>query len=178
MVRTKRKKIIIGVVVSLVLLFLFANWFFWFGSYSLYGKLARTQYDTIYSLSSIQDDVYGDYSKRKDYYHHKSMFIFSSDAAVVRVSYTPENYAAQKVSLNEQTYITETGRGLSESEFDIQGWDFRVSATSDPPKELYMIGVNDDKNEIAYVYFADGDLDVIEEPMWIFFATYIKYPFF
>lgn len=54
-------------------------------------------------------------------------------------------------------------------EFSCDGYDFRVLAmniyskeNSEFPEEIYFIGVNREKRAIAYVYFADPDLDVAD----------------
>ncbi len=180
--KKRGKRVIIGLVAAVVILFLLANWFYWFGVYTLRGQWARNHYDSIDMLQTVQDSEFGAYSDRHDWYHHKTVLVFSSDAAVIRMSYTPESYAAQKAELDKQAYYTEPLYDdslciLSEGEFDIHEWHFRVSQESQPPKELKIIGYNEKKNEIAYVYFSDGDLDEIDKPMAVFFRQYIGYSF-
>lgn len=121
--------------------------------------------------------------------HHENIAVFSSDASVLILNFSPENYQNEKDRI-EKDYIflntpvaDESGDYLiSENIFSIDDWNFRVCrsdgwTTFSYPDYFRMVGYNEAENKIAYLDFDDSDLDVINEPMADFISSYFDYDF-
>jgi len=107
------------------------------------------------------------------------------------ISYDEETYISEKKRIEESTDFLEevvfttddvVSYFLPEPEFSINSYHFRVvkSDLGYYPKYFGMIATSDEKNTIAYLYFKDGDLDVIsinrkEGEMKKFVEEYFKY---
>ncbi len=103
-------------------------------------------------------------------YRDKRMFIFYCESHMLTVQYDSENYDSEKARLDE-TYAFESemlGNQFSEEQLEpwflLDGYSFRVLSMSHYdmemfPHEFVLIGTNDTKHEIVYLYTYDPDLD-------------------
>lgn len=132
----------------------------------------------------------GDYEDVYYQLHHQNMAIFSSDASVLILKYTPENYEREKQRLdNDYIFLNAPVKAeygddylISENEFAIDNWNFKVCRSDgwtefDYPKHFRILGYNESENSIAYLDFGDSDLDVISESMEEFIDSYFDYDF-
>lgn len=124
----------------------------------------------------------------KDYrfdYTAKAEAFFQSHAYILIVSYDDETYLHRKAQLEQDyTYLTDTFEGKDESgghqpQFDLDGFHFRAVKSEEwdyaEVKYMFFIGTSNSRNEIAYIYYYDQDLDyiasdlpsfVVEETGW------------
>lgn len=128
--------------------------------------------------------------------NHKSMIIFDSDSIALIVKYNEDTYETEKRKLEDKyTFLNrkvesefdKTKYFIPENEFSINSYNFRVidesqSSNIEFPKSFGIIGTSDEKNSIAYLYFYDKDLDLIDteggdSPMADFVKEYFKYNF-
>lgn len=96
------------------------------------------------------------------------MLMFESDAYVLKVTYGDEVFDRQKDYINnnyvmqEKVYENRTER---EASFTLDGFYFRMLSQNEYklyyPKTIAFIGVSEESNEIAYVFYGDVDLDYI-----------------
>lgn len=96
-----------------------------------------------------------------------SMFCAYSYSLIVK--YEVQDYAEKKAWLRNM-YPTQEGEipgdEISlEAEFELDGFSFRLIDGGYCPKSMMFTGVCDAKQEIAIIYFYDGDLDYISPSM-------------
>ena len=98
--------------------------------------------------------------------------IFQSHAYILIVTYNEADYGQRKTELeNEYVYLTDTfwGGGEAENhspEFDLDGFGFRAVQKGEEDrsdvKYMFFVGASDERQEIAYIYYHDQDLDYID----------------
>lgn len=120
-------------------------------------------------------EPYEDY--RFDYTATRMAF-FQSHAYILIVSYDTETYLHKKAQLEQDyTYLTDTFQGEKETEyhqphFDLDGFHFRAVQAGQRDyadvKCIFFTGTSDDRNEIAFIYFHDQDLDFISPDLATF----------
>jgi len=154
-------------------------------------KIEKYSMDVMPTLDSLPDYQSLDYK-----YNHKSMVIFESEALVLVVKYDDETFESEKRKLDEKyiflNHIIDRDNHaneyiIPEYKFSINSFNFRViegngSDNTFFPKRFGMVGISDESNSIAYLYFYDSDLDIIkgsndEKNMSGFVKDYFKYDF-
>ena len=119
-------------------------------------------------------------------YYHMDYIIFQSDAYTLIVHYDPEryDYDAERKRVEEKYVFRTTavyygvGPHTLDPAFELDGFSFHLldeeyyTHDSNPmllpeirmevPKYMYFVGFNDEEKKIAYIYFEDFDLDVID----------------
>ena len=120
-----------------------------------------------YSFLPSVDEL-GKYTDLNFKFFHKDMLMFESDAYVLKVTYGDEVFDRQKDYINnnyvmqEKVYENRTER---EASFTLDGFYFRMLSQNEYklyyPKTIAFIGVSEESNEIAYVFYGDVDLDYI-----------------
>lgn len=131
-------------------------------------------------------DELGDYNDVYYQKHHRNILIWQSDATVLIADYNSENYEKSKQNIeNKYTFLNEPIIDefefvlISQNEFTIGDWEFKVCTSEDYayPKYFRMIGFNDKDNSIAYLDFDDIDLDCIDQTMPEFIDYHFNYSF-
>ena len=121
-----------------------------------------------YSFLPSVDEL-GDYADLKFKFFHRDMALFESDAYVLKVTYGDDAFDQQKDSINNnyvmQENVYENG-AEREASFTLDGFYFQMLSQSEYkplyyPKTMAFIGISEEKNEIAYVFYHDMDLDSI-----------------
>ena len=119
--------------------------------------------DCPYTLPYI--DALAPYEDYRFNYTARRMSIFESHAYILIVEYDAAEYGKRKAELDEvYTWLREGIPGEEEDvspEFTLDGFQFRTAFGGKYPKEMLFIGTCDDKQEIAYIYFWDHDLDYV-----------------
>ena len=128
-------------------------------------------------------------------YNHSSIILFETEAITLVVNYDEETYEKEKEKLTERykflnhKVVSDFDKSkyyIPEYEFSINNYDFKVAEGNDNyeaiyPKSFGIIGISDEKNSIAYLYFYDYDLDYIQKdkdsPMADFVKENFKYDF-
>lgn len=91
--------------------------------------------------------------------------IFEEHTYILIVEYNGEGYLQKKDRLeNEYTWRSDLIEGEDEGvspEFELDGFTFRSVEGGYYPKEMLFIGISDERNEIAYIYYWDPDLDYV-----------------
>jgi len=185
-----------GLVLSIPLVFAGGLFFFVFHGYKMQDRniahyLSRGQKIDTFAVDVLPDlDSLPEYEKiNYQYYIHR--YIFMTETVLLVVMYDQPTYEAEKEKLDETyTFLDHavlSGYGflIPKYEFSINTYEFRIveEEGSDHiryPKHFGLIATSDEKNSIAYMYFADQDLDHIsidgeEEPMKKFVKKYFKY---
>ena len=108
----------------------------------------------------------GAYTDCRFDYTAKRCGIFNSSAYSLILSYDEAEYSAVKEQLEARyTYRTENIAGEDgpavSPDFVMDGFSFRSVDGGDYPKEMFFIGVCDERAEVALIYFYDQDLDYI-----------------
>lgn len=161
---------VLGVILALAVICMSVFIYFIAGSYtsrriSIYKDLC-TELELLPELNEL-----GDYSNVKFRKFHQNYVWFSSDSYTLKVIYDDENYELQKKQLDsnymfQKDSFDNTDEQNIESSFSYKGYDFRFLSDDylefEFPKKLYLIGINDDENTIAYIYFNDNDLDCLD----------------
>ena len=113
-------------------------------------------------------DELGEYTDLKCKFFHKDLFIFESDAYVLRVTYGDEAFGQQKDYINDHYVMQEKvmENGLErETFFTLDGFYFQMLSQKEYklyyPRTMAFIGISEENNEIAYVFYHDIDLDYI-----------------
>lgn len=115
----------------------------------------------------------GDY-KEIEYFSRKDNGIFPEYSMQLVVKYEEEAFLKEKERLeNAYTYLNEpqknqwndTNYTVPLEEFSAVGFDFRIVVLEDTvyPKNFGIIGISDEKYEIAYLWLYCPDLDYICE---------------
>lgn len=137
----------------------------------------------------IDLDELGDYTDIDYQYSQKThMLLFPSRSSVLDLTYEEEEYKKQLEQIESAyTFLNEPIKDedlylISQNEFTIGNWDFRVCLNNKYldfyyPKDFRMIAFNDTENRIAYLDFYDSDLDCVDEDMTKFVDKYFNYNF-
>lgn len=184
---SKRKLAVRSVV--LIILSVVLSFFTWF---LLGNSTFKGNEEDYVSLRLTDDNLLenaGDYDDAYFQLYTNRMLIFYSEASLLKLDYTQENYNSQIEYINHNySFLTEpvvddfdNSYIISENEFQIGNWHFKVCADGEYPKEFRIIGLNDSENAIAYIDFSDSDLDYLceeFEPMEeCFIDEYVGYDF-
>lgn len=178
-----------SVTIALIIVSLLSSCVLWllFSGHTIKG--AKEDY---ISYSLTEDNLYenaGDYVDDYVQIRVKYEFFFRIQAILLKFDYTEENYMAQKEYINNSySFLDEpvldnydSSYIISQNEFDIGDWQFRVCADGDYPKEFRTIGFNEKSKSIVYIDFDDPDLDYLcetFEPMEeCFIDEYVGYNF-
>lgn len=173
----KRTKIFLSIflVITIILAGLFWWWcgFFYSTSSYFYKQVSNSEYSPLPTIDSLPEHKSVKYKYFKDY-----MGIFESEAYTMIVEYDEETYNNQKIVIYEPfealTDWTDTDEDAwyPEKKKDTTPFEFKdfsfMMYSDDYPHYIYFIGTNDETNEIAYIYFADHDLDEISKPYSVF----------
>lgn len=114
-------------------------------------------------VKEVETDDYGKFEDISHYYY-RSTGIFCQLSTTTIVKYSDGNFKNAVENVNsENSWCTEA---VVEDDpvpvFSFEGFDFRLTVCdNDYPKAMYFIGMNDETNEIAYVFFEDWDLDSV-----------------
>ncbi len=120
-------------------------------------------------LPSVEE--MGGYSDLKSKYQHRDCFIFQSDTYILRATYSEEAFDIQKDAiLNNYSFqenVVDYGEEVVEKKatFNYDDFHFQMLSLNKYnlyyPKEMVFVGISEKKNEIAFIYFYDIDLDYI-----------------
>ncbi len=112
---------------------------------------------------------------------HRKSFIFQSHAYILCTKYDNENFAKQQNRIAETISFEETVTDYGEQiqkrtpQFRLDTFDFKLISldayNGSYPKCMIFLGVSEETNEIAYVFFYDIDLDYIDGSLEEFFIT-------
>lgn len=156
--------------------------------YLLSGKTSEeenfAQYQKMHDRVSVLPVAadFGDYEELHTYNKNKNdrMFTRISEAYIVRASYSAANYKARKEKfdrryLYQDEPIVDSNGKLIPEKFTLDGFDFRflrmeLYADLNYPTRILFIGMNDDTNEIAVVYYENLKLEYIG----VDFETFLK----
>ncbi|GGD12884.1 hypothetical protein [Pontibacillus salipaludis] len=137
------------------------------------------------SLSKLPEyeDVEYTYSKN-------NMLFYQSESISLVVEYDEDTYKSEKKRVKEAvdfleepvlafTSDGEEKYGVPEEKFKVNSYTFNVEKNSKIayPKRFGMIGMSDQKQRIAYLYFLDTELDYISGSMEEFVKKYFNYRF-
>jgi len=95
--------------------------------------------------------------------------LFQSDTDTLICAYTPEEYALQKAATEQQYEFAAEPYTYREhvcpAEIELDGYSFRLRIGEGIwyPKEVALVGTNDETHEIVHIYFYDMDLDYIDD---------------
>lgn len=107
-----------------------------------------------------------------EYFCRKDIGLFPAYSMQLVVKYDEDVFTAEKERLESAyTYLDEVIKLEDRSyripivEFPCAGFDFKIAKFEDTdyPKNFGMVGVSDEKQEIAYLWFYSQDLDIICE---------------
>jgi hypothetical protein len=115
-------------------------------------------------------DRLGEYTDT-DYYIRMEKNVFPVDSMRLIVTYAEAEFLAEKQRLETAyTYLDEPQMlgddyAMPVTEFSTAGFDFRVAvfADTDYPKNFGMVGISDEKHQIAYLWLYSQDLDYVCE---------------
>ena len=113
-------------------------------------------------------DELGEYTNLKYKFLHRDLFVFESDAHVLRVMYGDEAFEQQKDYINNNYVMQEKvwEEGVErETFFMVDDFIFRMLSGGNYPRTIAFIGISEDNNEIAYVFYHDSDQDCISRPL-------------
>lgn len=130
--------------------------------------------DAVMHASELMPDIseLGDYTDLKYTYCHSSILGLESDGLALFVKYSQETYAKEKQKLLtsytflEEPVIISDRYVIPLAEFEYK--DYRIKVVPDDAytgmsscKSFMMLGVNDDKCAVTYLYFYDPEIDCI-----------------
>lgn len=125
-----------------------------------------------YEAEDFLPSGFASYESVKYDHDKKILLFFFTDTMTVKVKYD-DFYIAKKNEV-EQTYkfLTEPVESdmleghylIPVTEFEYNGFYFRVADGGDYPHKFGIVGYNDDTKEIAYLWFYDTDFDYIASP--------------
>ncbi len=131
-------------------------------------EVELTELKTI--LPMIED--LGSYTDIEFRHYQKNMFIFSSDAYTLKVTYDAENYQNEKENFSkkyvyEKDKLSDYGGYNKDPDFEMDTYSFKMLSYDNYklqayPHEMVFVGVSDERQEIAVVYYSDSDLDIID----------------
>lgn len=169
----KAGAVVIIVVPTVLLVMLVAGFFV----HKALGNYEKVSYDiSLYTQLAEEEDVLpkaeelGRYKDLNFKHFHKNMFIYASDAYILKVKYNNDEYKTEKQRvLNNYLFQSQIPINYDEAEkaaeFKIESFDFKILSIDEYnlcyPKKLVFVGVSDKTNEIAYVFYNDEELDYI-----------------
>jgi len=114
----------------------------------------------------------GDYENIQCKYQHRENLIVSSDAYILRATYSQENFETQKDyvlnSYSFQDTVTDEIREKNiqkSASFSFDGYNFKMLSIDEYelwyPKYFSFVGFSAEKQEICFIYFEDIELDYI-----------------
>ena len=116
-------------------------------------------------------DEAGEYTDLKCKYLHKDFYIFQSDAYFLRVTYSNELFDRQKDYIKNNYVLQKTVVDHDEEPieretfFKLDGFDFQMLSLKEYnlyyPKQIAFVGISEEDNAIAFVFYDDIDLDYI-----------------
>ena len=149
----------------------------------MYQKGDENKYLSCYITEDNILESAGDYEDVYFQVHDKKIGPFWSTAMLLRLDYSSENYYKQVDFINSNYSFLDEPKGslLSQNEFDIGDWKFKVCADGYYPSFFRTIGFNEKSKSIVYIDFDDHDLDYLcetYEPMEeCFIDEYVGYNF-
>lgn len=190
--KSKRKviKIVLTTVVAIVSFLLVSSTWICLGIASWTEKGDENDYLSDYITEDNILDTAGNYENAYFQVHDKKAGPFVSTATLLMLDYTSENYYKQIEFINNNyKFLTEpvipfydTEYLISENEFKIGDWNFKVCADGWYPDCFRTIGFNEKCHSIVYIDFSDSDLDYLckeFEPMEeCFIDEYVGYDFY
>lgn len=117
---------------------------------------------------NINDDFdfekFGEYKNISNYKYH-SMAIFQQEAYTTILKYNEDKFEAEKsrIESSYKFYSTPIENEEAEPIFSYEGFSFSVEISDWYPKEMNLVGINEETREIVYVSFQDYDLDSISD---------------
>jgi hypothetical protein len=155
-----------------------------------YIRRGRALPDVFPRLADLPKNAKIDYE-----YRESQNFIFTTYTTYLVVAYDEAAFEYEKAKLAEQSFLghivydarfigTDAARTLlPEYEFSINSYDFRVldndyifpERYDYYPKTIFIIGISDEKNSIAYLHHYNFDIDYISDSMASFVARHFKY---
>lgn len=156
------------------------------GGYLLLGKFDREQNDLLFWEELQEEEGYlpaleemGQYKEATCKYTQFRQAFFGWSSRILTATYAEEEYQTQKAYLEERyTFETSLPRFYLEDQakephFSFDGYDFSLldfeTYSLEYPKKMVFVGFSQEKNQIAFVYYYDTDLDYIPES----FATFL-----
>ena len=146
-----------------------------FSFYWLNGVGGYIEFRVFHGVNEINEyysdfsfNEFGEYEDIFNYKYH-STGIFQQEAYTTILKYDNKNFEEEKnnIDMNYKFYNQPIVKAEPEPFFTFEGFDFRVEKNKSPkewyPKQLYLIGINEESYEIAYVYFQDYDLDCVSD---------------
>lgn len=108
------------------------------------------------------------------YFYNQWVTFFRSDCYTLICTYSPEDYAAMTGALESQ-YVFHSaplyaGETTLEPLYELDGYRFRFLQMDGEaydlrfPKDMVLVGTNDETREIVWSYYYDDDLDSIDKP--------------
>ncbi len=184
--KSKRKviKIVLTTVVAIVSFLLVALTWICLGVASWTEKGDENDYLSDYITEDNILETAGNYENVYFQMHDKKIGPFLSTATLLMLDYTSENYYKQIEFINNNYSFLDAPKGcfLSENEYDIDDWHFKVCADGWYPSCFRTIGFNEKCHSIVYIDFSDSDLDYLcekFEPMEeCFIDEYVGYDFY
>lgn len=112
-------------------------------------------------------EKYGNYESISNYKYH-SIGIFSQEAYTTILKYNEDNFEAEKRKIENsyKFYSTPIENDGADPVFSYEGFDFRIEICDWYPKEMNLVGINEETLEIAYISFQDYDLDSMSDYEW------------
>ena len=112
-------------------------------------------------------EKYGEYESISNYKYHL-IGIFSQEAYTTILKYNKDNFEAEKKKIENsyKFYTTPIEPEGADPEFYYEGFDFRIEISDWYPKEVSLVGINEETLEIAYISFEDYDLDSMSDYEW------------
>ncbi len=168
-------------IVILVVSIIIGSLFIW----DLFGFRASTKSKYYEEVAATDDylptiDSLPEHKSVKYKYYQNSMLAFVSYSYTMIVEYDEAIYNSQKDIAhlpfeNIDKWTTYDGQEnhitTNIDLIELDGFSFKMFSEY-YPKEIYFIGTNDETNQVAYIYFEDTDLDVIDMPYSTFIRTY------
>lgn len=157
---------VIKVILSSVILLLTLAIFVFF---SFFGNTVEFRtFDNAEEIRDYYSDFdfkkFGEYESISNYKYH-SMSIFQQEAYTTILKYNKDNFDAEKSKIENsyKFYTMPIENEEAEPVFSYEGFDFRTEISDWYPKEMNLVGINEESHEIAYVSFQDYDLDSISD---------------
>lgn len=167
------KKRSVKMVLSILILILFAGSFLVVGFLGEYEELSlyendemKSQYTQNNKLMPALSEL--SHSEKVEYYDYFSaglMGIFTWDVDALICEYDEDEYLIQK-DLLDKKYVFQSDFLNACDPTTINGYFFRMLSKDEYklnyPKEVVLVATNDEKKEIVYMSFFDEDRDYIE----------------
>ena len=103
-------------------------------------------------------------------YTAKRESLFQSHAYILVVCYDAEAYALRKAAAEEMYTYLENIDSDTPGEYRMSGFTIRAVEGGSYPHEMFFVATSDTRQEIAYIYFDDQDLNAIDRPLGKFLA--------